>query len=134
MTIAEANAANEIAREVLKLAGEGVKITPELEHGVAILLINAHKALNAGFDERAFYQALSLEQKKVLPFPPSDQMLLDWWADEANQERWGLLRKEESGRFFWEYELGNVLYASKREALAKAWRAGQKSKKSGGGH
>jgi hypothetical protein len=59
MTVTEANAANEIAREVLRLAETVAIITPDLEHGVVILLINAHKRLAAGYTPESFLAALT---------------------------------------------------------------------------
>lgn len=59
MTITEANAANEAAEEVIKLAAAGARITPELEHGIGILLINANRALQAGYDTKSFLSGLS---------------------------------------------------------------------------
>lgn len=59
MTITEANAANEIADEVILLAAAGVQVPPELEQGVGILLINAQKALMAGYDSKLFFAGLA---------------------------------------------------------------------------
>lgn len=74
MTISEANAANEVASELLILAATGAKITPAMEHGIGILLINSNKILTAspvavmgtrvfcdgvGFDATRFLGALA---------------------------------------------------------------------------
>lgn len=64
MTISEANAVNEIAREVLALAAAGISITPEMEHGIAILLINAHKRLMAGESPKSFFSALTFRRQQ----------------------------------------------------------------------
>jgi len=59
VTITEANAANEVADQVILLAAAGVSISRELEHGVGILLVNASKALQAGYDSRSFLSGLT---------------------------------------------------------------------------
>jgi hypothetical protein len=66
MTISEANAVNETANEVLALAKAGVAITPELEHGIAVGLINANKRLAAGWDIRSFVKALAAATAKAV--------------------------------------------------------------------
>jgi hypothetical protein len=58
MTITEANAANRIANEVIKLAKAGVAVSPDLEHGIAGLLLNAEKALKAGHGPKSFFSSL----------------------------------------------------------------------------
>lgn len=62
MTITEANAANEVAREIVALVAR-VEVSPALEHGVGVLLLNAHKTLQAGFTVETFLQALSTERQ-----------------------------------------------------------------------
>jgi hypothetical protein len=59
MTIREANAANEVAREVIALARSGAGVSPALECGVATLLLNANLTLKAGFDPRGFLDYLA---------------------------------------------------------------------------
>jgi hypothetical protein len=59
VTVAEATAANEVAEQVILMAALGVTISPEIEHAVGILLINASKALMAGYDSRSFIAGLA---------------------------------------------------------------------------
>lgn len=63
MTITEANAVNAVCREAIALAKKGVEISPVMECEIAKLLINAHKAIKAGFDPKSFLSDLAAARR-----------------------------------------------------------------------